>query len=421
MMLKSLFGELGTIGAPTPAREERAAPAFAATALLESVAGEVNAQGQIVDRHLRDLFVAGSPAAAMREHFAAARADLETAGRMITLIDPARLWASAVIKALSDASGQPIERLQLREQATLQTLAVIERTAVVRRLDDMIKVYHADVRAEGRENAEISLALMERSHMTVVIVGAMVPQDIDALLLMLHDAVQDPGWRCPSLVFMLPPGAAWLANKIDGIDWPDRLQVRTLSESMSSASAVWNSMLALWNEARNLHPWEGSAQHAAPAKDESVEPSAKPSPVAVAAHVPPAPLAEGRWESIDPQLASRTLAQVLATDGLLACALVDASSGQVLARQVRDDHPLDIPAAASAAATLLRAHRDALRLMGAAEGVDEVVTTGRMHQQIMRALPHHPNLFVLALLDRFQANQALARFRLAEAVKGLVR
>ena len=139
---------------------------FAATAILESVATEVNERGQMVDRHSHDLVVSGSPAQAIREHFAATRADLETATSLITLLDPVGVWASAVIKALSDAGGRPIERLHLREQTTLRTLAMIERTTLVRRHEDTLRIYHADVRAPGRENAEIPVALMERSQMT---------------------------------------------------------------------------------------------------------------------------------------------------------------------------------------------------------------------------------------------------------------
>ena len=38
---------------------------------------------------------------------------------MVTLLDPSRLWASQVVHALSDAAGQPVQRLNLRERATL--------------------------------------------------------------------------------------------------------------------------------------------------------------------------------------------------------------------------------------------------------------------------------------------------------------
>jgi hypothetical protein len=85
-MLTSLFGDLRS------ARDAKAKSSdfedtevvggsqdFAATAIMESTATEVNERGQIIDRHVSDLVVTGSPAQAIREHFAATRADLETA------------------------------------------------------------------------------------------------------------------------------------------------------------------------------------------------------------------------------------------------------------------------------------------------------------------------------------------------------
>jgi len=96
-MLTSLFGDLRTIrGNGQQAPEERD-HGFAATAILESTATEVNDRGQMVDSHQRDLVVSGSPAQAMRDHFSSTRADLETATRMIALFDPTGVWAASVI------------------------------------------------------------------------------------------------------------------------------------------------------------------------------------------------------------------------------------------------------------------------------------------------------------------------------------
>src|SRR5690242_1088222 len=162
-VLTSLFGDLGP-GKDPDGKKARSPGdgevpvAFEATAIMETVATEVNDRGQMVDSHLRDLVVSGSPAQAMRDHFAATRADLETATRLIALYDPTAVWASAVVKALSDASGRPIERLHLREQGTLRTLAMIERTTLERRHEDMLRIYHADVRAPGTDTAAVPFA-----------------------------------------------------------------------------------------------------------------------------------------------------------------------------------------------------------------------------------------------------------------------
>ena len=82
-MLTSLFGDLGLVknGGPHAADSDESDGAFAATAILETETAEVNDRGQIVDRHLHDLFVTGSPAQAMRDHFASSRAELQAVGK----------------------------------------------------------------------------------------------------------------------------------------------------------------------------------------------------------------------------------------------------------------------------------------------------------------------------------------------------
>jgi len=454
-VLTSLFGDLGPSKGPDG--KKRAAGAnsdsdggFAATAIMESIATEVNARGQMVDRHSKDLVVTGSPAQAIREHFAATRADLDTATSLITLLDPAGVWAAAVIKALSDAGGRPIERLHLREQSTLRTLAMIERTTLVRRHEDTLRIYHADVRAPGRDAAEIPVALMERSQMTTVIIGPLQPHAIDGLLDALHSAAMLPTWRCPNLLFMLPPNAVWIANKISAVVWPARLHVHVLSESMTGASSVWNAMLGMWNQVKAQPGWDPTAHpammgmsdfpikvsdldgapapaagtqathaaHAAHAAPAGVPTAGAALPAAVADTAPPVMrISRGL---LDPARARKALAGMLSLDGLLGCAVVDGTTGLVLARETREDHPVDMDLVAAGCAQVLRAHGQAARSMGMAEQVDEVMTTAGPRQQVVRTLSRHPDLFLVAMLDKHRTNLALARFQLMEVERGLM-
>jgi len=445
-VLTSLFGDLGPSKGPDG--KKRGADAdpdggFAATAIMESVATEVNARGQMVDRHSKDLVVTGSPAQAIREHFAATRADLDTATSLITLLDPAGVWAAAVIKALSDAGGRPIERLHLREQTTLRTLAMIERTTLVRRHEDTLRIYHADVRAPGRDAAEIPVALMERSQMTTVIIGPLQPHAIDGLLDALHSAAMLPTWRCPNLLFMLPPNAVWIANKISAVVWPARLHVHVLSESMTGASSVWNAMLGMWNHVKAQPGWDptahpammgmgdfpikvselDAAQGSTTAAGAQVAASGLPAAaitMAVAAPETSSPVMRISRSLLDPTRARKALAGMLSLDGLLGCAVVDGTTGLVLARETREDHPVDMDLVAAGCAQVLRAHRQAARSMGMAEQVDEVMTTAGPRQQVVRTLSRHPDLFLVAMLDKHRTNLALARFQLMEVERGLM-
>jgi predicted regulator of Ras-like GTPase activity (Roadblock/LC7/MglB family) len=397
---------------------------FAATAIMESIATEVNERGQIIDRHVSDLVVTGSPAQAIREHFAATRADLETATSMITLLDPVGVWASSVIKALSDAGGRPIEKLHLREQSTLRTIAMIERTTLVRRQEDTLRIFHADVRAPGPENAEIPVALMERSQMTAVIIGPMQPHAIDALLTSLKLATSLATWRCPHLLFQLPPNAAWINNKVKTTSWPERLHVHIVSEPMTGASSVWNAMLNVWNNAKLQPGWDPAAVSPMlgtsdfPIKVGELDPSydASAKAASVAADADATVVSRNVLDAARGRLA---LASLLKLDGLLGCALVDAVSGLVLAHETRDPATLDMEPAAAACAQVLSSHHNAARSMGLSDPIDEIITSAGARHMLIRALQRHPDLVLVALLEKHRTNLALARFQLLEVERSL--
>jgi predicted regulator of Ras-like GTPase activity (Roadblock/LC7/MglB family) len=422
-MLTSLFGDLRSIrktGLDDSERDE----GFAATAILESVASEVSDRGNMVDNHTVNLVVTGAPAQAIRDHFASTRADLETATRMISLFDPTGIWAGSVIKALSDASGRPVERLDLREQGTLRTLAMIERTTLERRNEDALRIYHADVRAPGAGNAAMPFALMERSHMTAVIVGAMGPHAIDDMLRMLQAAVQQPNWRCPTLLFMLPPNAVWIANRIGMIAWPARLRVQVLNEALTSASAVWNALLGMWNRVKTEPTWapaeadptQALAGFQIKVADLSPVPESSPAPddIVIAAK----PSARLR-SSLDPAMANKAVASIANLEGVLGCAVVDSATGLIIAQQVRDDQPVSLGMAAAAGTQLLRAHQQASRDLGFAMEIDEIITTAGPRHHVLRTVSRHRGLFLFALLDKHRTNLALTRYKLTEAEQSL--
>jgi hypothetical protein len=467
MMLRSLFGDLAPPrGNHRGDAVEVDAQGFASTAILEGEGGEGDpAQGS--DRHVRDLFVSGSPANAIRAHFAETRDDINDGERFVTLFDPAQMWAGAMIKALSDASGQPVLRLQLRDQYSLATLAVIERTTVPRRQDETLKIYHADVHAPGAEMVAMSTALMERSDLVAVVVGPMHPAAIDAMIEMLSAATAGPTWRCPQLLFMLPVGALWIAQKIAATAWPKAVQVHTLSEPLTSASAVWNKLLSHWGRVRpaGIAPTDSGGSDTLAAAPADTPTSAGPAAMlaggsllgfelssqaaprrpaseassdtatllrhsgeevagALALHLPPvqeaatAP-AHRAHRGTDHDKANRLMRELLQLDGVIIAVLVDGATGHVLAS---DGNSGEIERAAQAAAEIMRTHRRTLRMMGhwrPSDPVDEVLVTAGSRYHVMRALHQQTDHFVLAVLDKLRCNLATTRFRIMEAQQSL--
>jgi hypothetical protein len=386
-MLRTLFGEL----APRRVAPSDIPPT--APAPLHEGGAAVLQDRRSAVRSIRDgavdVVVDASPAAAMRAHFAATRADLDHAGAMITLLDPSGLWAAQVIHALSDAASQPVERLALRERGTLRTLAVIERTVVPRHQSTPLKVYHADIRATGLEQEEIANALAEGSHLTAVVIGTMQPHAVMALLRSMLAATRQPEWRCPWLVFLLPPGSAGMRQRILDQDWPATVRVAAMAESLTSASSVWNTVLTAWEAAAAgpLPPQESTGQSDL------------------------APL-------LQQDAVERALGLVSRTEGLLACGLVNLACGDLIASDSRNSSQRTL---AGMAAAMCAAHQAHVATAGpGAPPPDEILVTAGGSQALLRTLPAAGALIgIVAILDRQQANLSLLRFRMLEAEKHL--
>jgi hypothetical protein len=439
-MLKSLFGDL------TPLRDRdalsRAAepPEFANTAVMDHE-GDASEPAQEADaRHHDDLLVSGSPAQAMRVHFAGSRKDTFVRQKLITMCDPSHMWAASVIRALADASGQPIERLSLRDQASLNLMATIERTTLPRRTDDTLKIYHADIQAEGGDAAEVQMALMERSDLSVVIIGPMAPSAIDDMLDDLHGATQSLHWQCRNLLFMLPVGAGWMVQKIERMDWPAQVRIESMCEPLTSASAVWNRMLSHWQRLRSEQTTAPPAPGSAPMPLSDAPPSGSAATTTATAFAaaqqstlfvaPPESASESSADTgtphepgkavVHPRRALAVLEELTVLDGLIFVALVEGNTGQVRASPA---HGPDIDRAALAAAEIWKTHRRTLRQLGHArpgEPLEEILVTAGSRYHILRTLRAHPDLFILAVLDKLRSNLAMTRYRIMEAQQVLM-
>ncbi len=439
-MLTTLFGDLDP-EAPGNDPESRAAQAagpptvagsdFAATAILESTATELSDRGHMVDKHTRELFVTGSAAEAIREHFASSRSETDTVARQITLYDPGRMWAPSVVKALSDASGQPIERLHLRHRNTLASIAIIERTALPRRVEDPLKIYHADVREASRNAQLLPFALMERSQLAAVIVAPMTDATLDLMLGALNAASHGPHWHCGSLLFMLSASVGNYAPRIAGMRWPERLNVMVTTEPMTSTSSVWNSVLNTWNKVKTLPAWDvddaASGEPSGRTEETPVSgrvaalPSEANTPLPDVEEMPASSVVvDSLRASLDATRVMRIIDQMLQIEGLLGCCVVDAQTGLVMGQErVDDDEELNLELIAAANTEVLKAHRRASRDMGCGDRVDEVIVTHGRRHQVLRTVASHPDLFLLAVLDRQRTNLALARFKIMDAEKAL--
>jgi hypothetical protein len=426
-MLSSIFGDRASEEPDSDPRWQTTLPEGEGPPGVSTILpGEEVRAAAGAERHAHELFLTGSVGAALRMHLAGS-SEPAMDSHAIALFDPVRMWAPALMKSLSDAGAQPVERLVLRDASRHTTLATLERTRAVRRFDETIKLYHADVPSGVADAAAVPVVLMERAQLAAVIVGPMHPESVTGMLEMLLAATHAPTWRCPNLLFMLPPAAVWIANKVSGLGWPQPLHLTVLNESLVNTSAVWNALLGIWNHAKNVPHWsppveEVATENLAPIHVEAAPETITPLRLDIAS--PEEPAAESpaptRLGVVDPQLAAVALEAFVASEGVLACALVDAGSGLAIASDARDPVAIDIGRLAAASTQLLRAHRHAARQSGFADPVEEIIVGTRSRQQIIRLLARHPGLFLCAVVDANRGNLALTRYKLIEAERALV-
>jgi hypothetical protein len=347
-----------------------------------------------------DLVVDENPGDTLRNHLA----QVFAAGAIgrgnqpahhITLLDPARLWATDVLHTLARASGQNVHRLNLRERSTHRTLAVIERTLVPRRAEHDLRVLPPDLHisslAYGLDQQEITAALAGSSDLTAVILGAMAPKALATLLQALVQASHDPHWRCPRLLLVLPPAAASQAQMMLAQPWPERLLVTVMAEPLNSPVAVWNCLLGQWRA--SLRPLALTHDTTSLQDANDLEPSPVLTPL---------------------------LASLARTEGVVACAVVDLASGDLLTSPVyriqgqprQADASMPVAAMAKALCHARQAHGQVSQL---GDEPDEILITSGTQQAVLRQWPGQPGLGLVALLDGPLANLGLLRFKLKTA------
>lgn len=108
------------------------------------------------------------------------------------------------------------------------------------------------------------------------------------------------------------------------------------------------------------------------------------------------------------------LAELMTINGALAAAIVDSASGMTIATvgEMRDGGDLDLAAAGTS--EVVRAQLNVLSLLKLDDPVEDMLITLADHYQLIRPLTDDSGagLFTYLILDRQQANLALARIKL---------
>ena len=113
----------------------------------------------------------------------------------------------------------------------------------------------------------------------------------------------------------------------------------------------------------------------------------------------------------------RVVEELVALRGTLACAVVDYESGMLL-----DGHSvpsIDLDLLSVGNTEIMRAEIKAIRLLhekdGRDDSIEDILITLGTQYYLMRPMVSYPGLFLFSVLDKANANLALARRALKEA------
>ena len=112
---------------------------------------------------------------------------------------------------------------------------------------------------------------------------------------------------------------------------------------------------------------------------------------------------------------NESVQQLLKTDGALAAAVVDYSSGMLLAGGGSSNIDLEIAAAGNT--EVVRAKMKTMGLLGLNDSIDDILITLGEQYHLIRPIAKLDGLFLYFVLAKDKSNLALARRALVDAEK----
>ncbi len=434
-----------------PAWAATRAQAVAATQILEdrdeSEPGAQKDIGRDVGNGQRELFISCGPAEALLQQFEVLQPDF------VAIHDLGCAVSRRLVASIAAASQRPAQTLTIRRQGYGTALAKLEFVEWASPGSRVIRLYTTEIEAEPAARRQIAQALLAHSRLGVLIVGDLKAQAIDAALEPIRQAMQAREWPNRELL-MLPLGSSSvIAEQAHRLSRDGGIAVRSTPQ-VTRQAAVWSYLSDTWNRWRQQQGTAGLALPMLPAATAPTPaptasraaagpadvpwratPSAPPPvaaptlPAAIGAPpvlspppaTPPAPAAPLRMQAMPPvprggprvhSLADQLIdyvSRLLKLNGMRCVCIFDRDSGepQAHAGALFSASAMAAQGHAWMRACLTVGHGLAMPL----EGPEAALTLGA-HHLVLRPLPKHSNLLLLAVLDKEIANLTLARLQI---------
>ena len=113
----------------------------------------------------------------------------------------------------------------------------------------------------------------------------------------------------------------------------------------------------------------------------------------------------------------KAVSEMLNVDGALAAAVVDFSSGMMLAGG--GSPAIDLEIASAGNTEVMSSMMKTMKMMGQSDSIEDMLITLGKQYHLMRHLKNHDGLFLYSVLDKSKSNLALARRSLVNVERHL--
>ncbi|WP_394764550.1 hypothetical protein [Stenotrophomonas sp.] len=111
------------------------------------------------------------------------------------------------------------------------------------------------------------------------------------------------------------------------------------------------------------------------------------------------------------------LKKLMAVDGAICAAVVDANSGMMLGSAGTG---VDMEVAAAGNTEVVRAKLKTMKALGLQDSIEDILITLGKHYHIIRLVSSKPGLFIYFVLDRAKSNLAMARRACADSEADII-
>jgi hypothetical protein len=383
------------------------------------LAPEAKDIGRAVGDKLRELFVSCDPAPALLQQFDHARPEF------IAVHDIGTSSSRKLLADVATATGLPVKKLAIRRQGYGTTLATLEFIEFPAGEGGSLRIYSTEADADTVSRHGLARVLLAYSRLGVLMVGDLPAHALAAAFKPLRDDIITGPWPNRDLLLLPLAATGALATQSADLGRGTGITVRSTPAVMRPSDA-WNFINGTWSRLRAQIAATGlvvpalsatatevaaATSAAAAFGPNAVTPTLQPLSLRP---MPPLPhaAAESRRASLDDKLTAQMthyVTQLHKLNGMLDCCVFEVASSREIAHAGEMPDPESL---ASAATTLLGAIvRTGRRLGLTAELPDAAITLDARHL-LLRPVPRHPELMLLAVLDKHHANLTLARLQI---------